>query len=66
MLKNPSDTSLDRQQTSTCLHTHKGEIIQHRFYTLSYREEYEQAEWVSYEISKGLVAKTKCKKNRLV
>lgn len=58
----PSDTSLDRQQSSTALHTHRGEIIQHRFYTLSYREEYEQAEWVSYEISKASLQKPNVKR----
>ena len=27
-----------------------GEIVEHAFYTLSYREEHEQAEWVAYEL----------------
>ncbi|EDM45036.1 putative endonuclease [unidentified eubacterium SCB49] len=27
-----------------------GEIVTHAYYTLSYREEYEQAEWVAYEL----------------
>lgn len=29
-----------------------GMIIRHRFYTLSYREDHEQAEWVAYELKK--------------
>lgn len=27
-----------------------GEIVEHAYYTLSYREEHEQAEWVAYEL----------------
>jgi endonuclease G len=52
-----SDTNQDQLQSAVALHTHKGEIIQHRYYTLSYREEYEQAEWVSYEINKASLQK---------
>lgn len=29
----------------------KGEIVYHKFYTLSYVEEHEQAEWVAYELT---------------
>ena len=28
-----------------------GQIVHHNFYTLSYNEKYEQAEWVAYELS---------------
>ena len=61
-VKERSDQTLVGQQTSDVLHTHKGEIIQHRFYSLSYREEYEQAEWVSYEISKASLQKPNVKR----
>jgi endonuclease G len=29
-----------------------GQVIEHKHYTLSYSEEYEQAEWVAYELTK--------------
>jgi endonuclease G len=29
------------------------QVIHHRYYSLSYYEEYEQAEWVAYELKKG-------------
>lgn len=32
--------------------TSNGVIIQHSYYTLSYREDHEQAEWVAYELKK--------------
>lgn len=32
------------------------EIITHEHYTLSYKEDYEQAEWVAYELKKGRYA----------
>jgi endonuclease G len=31
------------------------QIIKHDFYTLSYNEKYEQAEWVAYELKKEFV-----------
>jgi endonuclease G len=34
-----------------------GEIVKHRFYTLSYSEEDEQAEWVAYVLSKARLEK---------
>jgi endonuclease G len=34
-----------------------GEIVKHNFFTLSYSEENEQAEWVAYELKKGDLAK---------
>lgn len=42
------DKSFDYYPTST-----SNQIIQHDNYTLSYKEEYEQAEWVAYELKKG-------------
>ncbi len=30
----------------------KGQIVRHRYYTLSYSEPYEQAEWVAYKLEK--------------
>ena len=29
------------------------EVIQHTYYTLSYSEQHEQAEWVAYELNKS-------------
>lgn len=37
--------------------TYHGEIIQHKYYTLSYIEKYEQAEWVSYSLSASQLKK---------
>lgn len=42
------DKSFDYYPTST-----SNQIIKHDNYTLSYKEEYEQAEWVAYELKKG-------------
>jgi endonuclease G len=42
------DKPFDYYPTST-----SNQIIQHDNYTLSYKEEYEQAEWVAYELKKG-------------
>lgn len=42
------DKSFDYYPTST-----SNQIIKHDNYTLSYKEEFEQAEWVAYEIKKG-------------
>jgi endonuclease G len=42
-----SRSKLDLAPTSTT-----NQIIQHTYYTLSYNEEYEQAEWVAYELKK--------------
>ncbi|MEQ9439017.1 MAG: DNA/RNA non-specific endonuclease [Cyclobacteriaceae bacterium] len=33
----------------------KGQVVQHQFYTLSYVEEHEQAEWVAYELTQAEV-----------
>lgn len=33
--------------------TAKGEMVRHKFYTLSYVEDHEQAEWVAYELKKS-------------
>lgn len=33
----------------------KGEIVRHQYYTLSYLEEYEQAEWVAYKLTRELL-----------
>ncbi|TGD57358.1 DNA/RNA non-specific endonuclease [Flavobacterium humi] len=34
------------------------EIIRHNYYTLSYSEKYEQAEWVAYELKKNELSRT--------
>jgi endonuclease G len=35
--------------------THKGEIIKHNYFTLSYIEKHEQAEWVHYLLTKEMI-----------
>jgi len=42
--------SFDYLPTSTT-----NQIVKHEFYTLSYNEKYEQAEWVAYELKKSYV-----------
>lgn len=39
-----------------------GEIIKHKYYTLSYSEEHEQAEWVAYELKRSDVVYTNFKR----
>lgn len=36
----------------------KGQLVNHKYYSLSYIEEYEQAEWVAYELTKEEVLGT--------
>jgi endonuclease G len=38
------------------------EIVRHDFYTLSYNEEYEQAEWVGYELKKDYIKNSNFKR----
>ncbi len=35
-----------------------GKIVRHVYYSLSYSEKHEQAEWVAYELKKNHLAKT--------
>jgi endonuclease G, mitochondrial len=46
-----SEFKLDLLPTSTT-----GMIIEHSYYTLSYREDHEQAEWVAYELQRNQIA----------
>lgn len=39
-----------------------GEIVKHQYYTLSYSEEHEQAEWVAYELKKEQLSYTNFKR----
>lgn len=49
----PSNAMKEYLPTSTT-----GSIIKHQFYTLSYSEKYEQAEWVAYELKKSDLSQT--------
>ena len=40
------------QEVSNFLPTNNGELVHHTYYSLSYSEQHEQAEWVFYEIKK--------------
>jgi endonuclease G len=44
------------------LPTSKGNIVEHTFYSLSYIEKYEQAEWVAYNISDEQLKKPNVKR----
>lgn len=39
-----------------------GQVVHHQFYSLSYNEKYEQAEWVAYELTKEQLASIKIKR----
>ena len=39
-----------------------GQIVTHDYYTLSYHEKYEQAEWVAYDLQEAHLSKTKRKR----
>jgi len=57
-----SPTFLFSQEVSNFLPTNNGELVHYSYYSLSYSEQHEQAEWVFYEIKKervlGLVSRT--------
>ncbi|MGY8950994.1 MAG: DNA/RNA non-specific endonuclease [Flavobacteriales bacterium] len=46
-----SPTFLFSQEVSNFLPTNNGELVHHSYYSLSYSEQHEQAEWVFYEIN---------------
>tara|TARA_B110000211_G_scaffold40546_1_gene41912 strand:+ start:155 stop:1003 length:849 start_codon:yes stop_codon:yes gene_type:complete len=46
-----SPTFLFSQEVSNFLPTNNGELVHHTYYSLSYSEQHEQAEWVFYEIN---------------
>ena len=52
-----SESTFNYLPTSTTNH-----IISHDYYTLSYNEKYEQAEWVAYELKKEHLTKTNRKR----
>lgn len=39
-----------------------GEVVHHKYYSLSYREKHEQAEWVAYELTKASLKKPNVKR----
>ncbi len=51
------DSSMSYLPTSTT-----GQLVQHPFYSLSYSEQHEQAEWVAYSLSANQVVSTKYKR----
>lgn len=40
----------------------KGEVVHHKYYSLSYAEKHEQAEWVAYELTKASLKKPNVKR----
>lgn len=52
-----SSSSFNFLPTSTT-----GQIVNHNYYTLSYNEKWEQAEWVAYELKKGYIKKNRFKR----
>ena len=57
-----SPTFFFSQEASNFIPTNNGELVHHSYYSLSYSEQHEQAEWVFYEIKKdrvlGMVSRT--------
>lgn len=51
----------DFQPTSTT-----NQIVKHEYYTLSYDEKYEQAEWVAYELKQGYLKNNHLKRPRFI
>lgn len=51
-------SSFNFSKAQTYLPSSTGEIIQHLFYTLSYSEDHEQAEWVQYRLTPDMLIKT--------
>ena len=45
------------------LSTNNGELVNHAYYSLSYSEQHEQAEWVFYEIKKERILGLASRKN---
>ena len=55
------ETSLDRYYLPT---GSKGQIVNHEYYSLSYNEKWEQAEWVAYKLSADNLKKPRYKGNK--
>jgi len=58
-----SPTFLFSQEVSNFLPTWNGELVHHTYYSLSYSEQHEQAEWVFYEIKKERILGLASRKN---
>ena len=56
-------TFLFSQEASNFLPTNNGELVHHTYYSLSYSEQHEQAEWVFYEIKKERILGLASRKN---
>lgn len=58
---NTSNQPFDFVPTSTT-----NQIVKHDFYTLSYNEKYEQAEWVAYELKQAYLKNSHLKRPRFI
>lgn len=62
--RNESNNNTDNQSDRTkWLPTSNGEIVNHEYYSLSYVEKHEQAEWVAYELTKDRLNGDRVKRN---
>ena len=59
-----SDEVIDGAAKSFLPESTTGEVIKHKYYTLSYSEEHEQAEWVAYKLTEENLRKPKVKRAR--
>lgn len=59
-----SDEVIDGTVKSFLPESTTGEVVKHKYYTLSYSEEHEQAEWVAYKLTEKNLRKPKVKRAR--
>lgn len=66
VLKNPSSTSRVKERSKNDFNflptSTTDQVVKHKYYTLSYSESHEQAEWVAYELKKEHLSRSNHKR----
>ena len=57
-----SNEKIDDAKKSYYPESTTGEVVEHKYYTLSYSEEHEQAEWVAYKLTEDNLRKPRVKR----
>ncbi|MFT4535368.1 MAG: endonuclease G [Saprospiraceae bacterium] len=57
-----SNEKIDDAKKSYYPESTTGEVVEHKYYTLSYSEEHEQAEWVAYKLTEDNLRKPRIKR----
>jgi len=52
---NSNSPSAEANTKMSFLPSSEGELVQHTYYSMSYREEFEQPEWVAYRLTKNIM-----------